>query len=323
MRQARCVAAMALALTGVIVVPAAAAQTSRGAECASRSPAAAEAIKRRAAVALYYELKLARVDGRVYEWRADGPPRLVMSNAVHVAVDAGHGYAIDAGNRVLRWDAGSDKSELVFEDAAFIAAGETGLLAIRCDGSLWKRKAGARDWIRIADAAIHAWVGDGADYYVDPEGRLYATGKAHRGQYGNGRLDEASGWVAVAEEVSAVYAHTGHAVYLRRDGAVLGTGGNRFGPLGTHGHGDKATRWGVIFEGATQLATGSRHTVAIRPDGSLWTWGSTDGLQPEHVLTDVVAVAGGDHDTLAITSSGTVWTWQVGRRPKQVQLPRQ
>jgi hypothetical protein len=42
----------------------------------------------------------------------------------------------------------------------------------------------------------------------------------------------------------AVRAHIGHALYLylRRDGVVLGTGGNRYGPLGAHGLGDKADR---------------------------------------------------------------------------------
>lgn len=299
----------------------AAAQTSRVADCAAQSPAAAEAVKRRSSVALYYELKLAIADGRVYEWRAAARPRRVMSNAAHVAVNAGHGHAIDADNRALRWGAGSDRMEIVLDDVAYFAAGESGMLAIRCDGSLWQRKAGARDWSRVADAAIHAWVGDSADYYIEPMGRLYASGKAHRGQYGNGRLDEASGWVAVAEDAVSVYSHTGHAVYLRRDGAVLGTGGNRAGPLGAHGYGDKAVRWGVIFEGASRLGTGNRHSMAIRADGSLWTWGSADGLKPRQVLSDVAAAIGGDHETLAIRNDGTVWSWRVGTPPQQVSVP--
>jgi alpha-tubulin suppressor-like RCC1 family protein len=300
----------------------AAAQTSRAADCAAQSLAAAEAVKRRSSVALYYELKLALVDGRVYEWRADAQPRRVMSNATHVAVNASHGHAIDADNRAVRWAAGSDRTEILFEDVAYLASGESGMLAIRCDGSLWQRKAGARDWSRVADAAIHAWVGDSADYYIDPKGRLYAAGKAHRGQYGNGRLDEASGWVAVAEDAVSVYSHTGHAVYLRRDGAVLGTGGNRAGPLGAHGYGDKAVRWGVIFEGASRLGTGNRHSMAIRPDGSLWTWGSADGLQPKQVLSNVAAAIGGDTETLAILNNGTVWSWRVGTPPQKVSLPQ-
>ena len=299
------------------------AKTSGVEQCAARSLAAAEAVKRRTSVALYYDLNLAVRSGNVYEWRADSQPRKVMSNARHVAVSARHGYAIDDSNRVLRWIAGSHELDVVLEDAAYVAAGETGMLVIRCDGSLWQRKASAREWERVADAAIHAWVGDSADYYIDGSRRLYVTGKAHRGQYGNGLLEESGHWVAVASDAVAVYSHTGHAVYLRSDGAVLGTGGNRYGPLGGHGYGDKATRWGVIFEGASRLGTGSSHSMAIHPDGSLWGWGSRDGLQPKFLLANVVAAAGGDSETLAMTGDGAVWNWRVGSAPKKARVPSQ
>lgn len=296
------------------------AQPSRTEACAQRSPAGAEAVKRRAPVSLYYDLKLAIVSGQVFEWRGDERPRRILAGATHVAVNAGQGHAIDTANRVLRWAAGSDRTEVVFEDAAFVAVGESGLLAIRCDGSLWQRKSGAAAFSRVADAAVHAWVGDSADYYIDDRGRLHVSGKAHRGQYGNGQLEEAGGWIAVAEDAVAVYSHTGHAVYLRRDGAVLGTGGNRSGPLGRHGYGDKAVRWGVIFEGASRLGTGNRHSMAIRADGSLWSWGSADGLEPRRVLSDVVAAMGGDSDTLAMRTDGSVWTWRVGSPPLRLRL---
>jgi alpha-tubulin suppressor-like RCC1 family protein len=277
----------------------------------------------RVGVALYYDLKLAIVGDSVYEWRANARPRKVASDARHVAVSASHGHLIDGNNRVLRWTAGSNRTEVVLENVAYVATGESGMLAIRCDGSLWQRKAGGRDWTRVADAAIHAWVGDSADYYIDEKRHLYATGKAHRGQYGNGLLEESGNWVAVATDAVAVYSHTGHAVYLRRDGAVLGTGGNRNGPLGTHGHGDKAIRWGVIFDGVKRLGTGSSHSMAIRHDGSLWGWGSRDGLQPKLLLADVVAATGGDSETLAVTRDGSVWIWRVGSPPARVDFSPQ
>lgn len=312
---------MALALLSLPGI--ATAQTSSAEACAARSSAAAEAVKRRSSVALYYELKLAMVAGSVYEWRANARPRKVASDARHVAVSAGHGHLIDGNNRLLRWTAGSDRTEIVLDNVAYVATGESGMLAIRCDGSLWQRKAGAREWTRVADAAIHAWVGDSADYYIDEKRHLYVTGKAHRGQYGNGSLEESGGWVAVADDAVAVYSHTGHAVYLRRDGAVLGTGGNRNGPLGAHGYGDKAVRWGVVFEGASRLGTGSSHSMAIRHDGSLWGWGSRDGLQPKFLLADVVGATGGDSETLAMTGNGSIWNWQVGSPPRKVGIPPQ
>lgn len=312
-----------LALVLVLLPGSVAAQSLEAEACAARSPAAAEAVKMRVGVALYYELKLAMVGGSVFEWRANARPRKVASDARHVAVSASHGHLIDGNNRLLRWKAGSGRTEIVLENVAYVATGESGMLAIRCDGSLWQRKADSRDWMRVADAAIHAWVGDSADFYIDEKRHLYAIGKAHRGQYGNGLLEESGNWVAVASDAVAVYSHTGHAVYLRRDGAVLGTGGNRNGPLGTHGYGDKAIRWGVIFEGAKRLGTGSSHSMAIRADGNLWGWGSRDGLQPKLLLVDVVAATGGDSETLAVTSNETVWNWRVGSPPVKVDFSPQ
>ena len=69
---------------------------------------------------------------------------------------------------------------------------------------------------------------------------MSAKGLAHRGQYGDGRLTATAGFVVTAHDVVTVKAHTGHAVHLARDGVVMGTGGNRFGPLSSHGLGDKA-----------------------------------------------------------------------------------
>lgn len=278
------------------------------------------AMQRRTRVAAYYEWKLALVDGNVWEWRTGQAPRPVLRAAVQVAVSGSSGYAIDARRRLLGWSAGSGSSAVLLDDAVWMAAGDSGLFAIRCDGSLWQRGALVARWERVADSAVHGWIGDGADYYVDPAGGLHVRGKAHRGQYGDGRLTESAAWTRVATDAVAVVAHTGHALYLRRDGTVLGTGGNRFGPLGTHGYGDKADVWGQIFTAADHVATGSRHSLAIRGDGSLWIWGAAEGLQPRQVLSGVVAASGGREDSVALTGDGAVWNWGLGQAPVRLTL---
>ncbi|MCR6475193.1 hypothetical protein NU688_03405 [Variovorax sp. ZS18.2.2] len=312
----RTLLSMAAACTVLVANPAAA-------SCAQMSPVGVEAAQHRARLAGYYEHKLALVDDRVYEWRSpQEKPRLVLHGASHVAVSKSHGYAIDGKQRAVTWPLGSARVDSLLDDVALISAGDSGLLAIRCDGSLWQRRAGEATWSRSADAAIHAWVGDGADYYVAPGGRLYARGLAHRGQYGDGRLAERPGWTAVAEQASEVVGHTGHALYRRMDGAVLGTGGNRFGPLASHGLGDKADRWGVIFEGAAAIATGSRHSLALRPDGSLYIWGGPEGVQPRLAMQGVAHMAAGLEDTIAIDGQGRLWNWPLGQRPSvAMQLP--
>jgi len=291
------------------------------AEASSATRCADDAFEHRAAAAAYYELNLALVNGTVYEWKWGRRPRVALEGAVHVAVSESRGYAIDAQRRVLGWDVGSDRTEILLDDATLISAGNSGLLAIRRDGSLWQRKARSPEWSRIADAAVHAWVGDGADYYVDADGRLFVHGKADRGQYGNGRLAASEDWVHVSDGASFVVAHTGHALYLTRDGRVMGTGGNRYGPLGTHGYGDKATVWGILFEGGRRIATGARHSLAIRPDGELWIWGSGEGLAPKRILGGVLAVSGGLDESVAITADGAVWNWRVGQPPARIELP--
>ncbi len=292
-----------------------------GLGCGADNAAAVPSLQRRARVAGYYDHFLALVGERVIEWRLGGAARVAFEGATHVSVAEKRAYAIGADDRLHGWTLGGSDAAVELDQVALASAGASGLLAIRCDGSLWQRPAGANGWQRIAPFAQHAWVGDSADYYIDDTGTLFVSGKAHRGQYGDGRLTEAIGWTAVAQHASFVVAHTGHAVYLRDDGAVLGTGGNRFGPLGTHGLGDKADRWGVIFDGASQIATGSRHTLALRADGALFTWGGADGVAPRQVLGGVAAVAGGLEGSAAIDIDGTLWSWSVGQPPARLAKP--
>jgi alpha-tubulin suppressor-like RCC1 family protein len=72
----------------------------------------------------------------------------------------------------------------------------------------------------------------------------------------------------------------------------------------------------------TQVASGDWHSVALREDGTVWTWGqnghgqlgngtTTDRATPALVpgLTDVIAVAAGKYHSLAVTHTGEVWAW--------------
>lgn len=272
-------------------------------------------------LAAYYDLKLALVGDRVLEWSRPDGMRGVLRGALQVAVGQTRAYAIDREHRLLSWLAGSQKVEQWLDDAVWVAAGDSGVFVIRCDGSLWFRSRTDSAWQRSADAAVHAWIGDGADYFVDPKGGLHVRGKAHRGQYGDGRLMERPGWSRVADTAVAVVAHTGHALFLRQDGTVLGTGGNRFGALSPHGIGDKADRWGAVFSDATTVATGSRHSLALRADGRLWIWGGQEGLEPRKTLESITAIAGGSDDSIALGSDGSVWHSRLGDKPERLSLP--
>jgi len=200
------------------------------------------------------------------------------------------------------------------------AAGASGWFAIDTAQVLWYGVGPGATPQRVAEGVVEACIGDSADYYITQDGALFVKGLAHRGQYGDGKLAATSDFVATAQEAVAVKAHTGHALHLRRDGVVMGTGGNRFGPLSSHGLGDKADRWGRIFDGARAIATGSRHSVAIRNDGSLWAWGDGFAIEPRKLLDGVAAVAAGDTATIALASSGELWQWERGGTPRRLVL---
>jgi alpha-tubulin suppressor-like RCC1 family protein len=172
----------------------------------------------------------------------------------------------------------------------------------------------------VAEGVVEACIGDSADYYISRDGTLYARGMAHRGQYGDGKLTATPEFVPTARDAALVKAHTGHAIHLRRDGVVMGTGGNRYGPLSSHGLGDKADRWGPLFEGAVAIATGSRHSLAIRADGSLWAWGDGFAIAPAKLLDNVTAVAAGDTATIARTADGALWQWDSGGAARRLTL---
>lgn len=284
------------------------------------TPDAAQADASHAVLASYYARHAALIGGVAWGWDGTGAPRRLRGDLVQVAVSRQAWYSVDTQGQLLRWtQAEPAPAQQLRRGVARVAAGASGWIAIDRDGSAWQ--AGEDDLPRLVMTdVVDACVGDSADYLVTRDGRVHVRGLAHRGQYGDGRLQATTDYVATAGDAIAVRAHTGHGVYLRRDGTVMGTGGNRYGPLSTHGLGDKADRWGPLFTGAVALATGSRHTVAIRADGGLWAWGEGFAIAPAQVMAGVRAVAAGDTATIALDADGALWQWDAGRGPRRLTL---
>jgi alpha-tubulin suppressor-like RCC1 family protein len=128
--------------------------------------------------------------------------------------------------------------------------------------------------------------------------------------------------MAATPMVSAGYYHT---VVLNADGTVATWGTNGWGQLGDGtSRGRRASP--VAVNGLTHItsvAAGGLHRVALRDNGTVWTWGdNTHGQLGDghsggtraspamvHGLTRVVAVSAGASHSVALKSDGTVWTW--------------
>jgi alpha-tubulin suppressor-like RCC1 family protein len=228
-------------------------------------------------------------------------------------------YVLARSGQLIRFRDDPPRRFILMSGITRFAAGDSGVLAISTGGTLWWIGDSVTTSHKIAAGVRAAAVGDGANYYISDSGVLFVKGKAHRGQYGDGRLQSTDTFVQTASDVARITAHTGHAILLKTNGDVMGTGGNIYGPVGRHGLGDKADRWSKILSGARAIATGSSHTLAIRPDGTLMAWGSGYGPEPTRIMAEVDAVAAGSSTTIALTRDGSLWQWDSGKKPRRVQ----
>jgi hypothetical protein len=271
-------------------------------------------------LASYYERHMAMLDGVAYGWTGRGQPVRMRAGARQVGVSQDAFFALQDDGRLFSWGDAPEAASLLMPGVSAFASGQSGWFAIDHARILWQGGGRLLAPRRVAEDVANACIGDSADYYIRRDGTLWVKGLAHRGQYGDGRLTATADFVNTAGDAVAVKAHTGHALYLSQGGVVMGTGGNRFGPLGVLGLGDKADRWGRVFNGARAIATGSRHSVAIRTDNTLWAWGEGFGVEPRRLLEGVVAVAAGNTATIALRADGSLLQWDGGAGPRRLEV---
>ena len=118
--------------------------------------------------------------------------------------------------------------------------------------------------------------------------------------------------------VNAGYART---AAIKTDGTLWLWGLNSFGQLGINSTANTSTPVQVTGGGTNwkQVSCGYHHTIAIKTDGTLWTWGGNNYGQL--ATNDIVGrstpgqtVAGGTNWKMvsiqsAIKTDGTLWTW--------------
>jgi alpha-tubulin suppressor-like RCC1 family protein len=130
---------------------------------------------------------------------------------------------------------------------------------------------------------------------------------------------------AVSQAATPWYSHgKAHTLALTEDGRVWALGENNFGQLGNGTFGGEALEPVMVnkLDGIVAVLAGNKHSVALKKDGTVWTWGYNGSGQlgdgttrhssvPDKVagLSNVKAIASGSGHIVALKNDGTIWAW--------------
>jgi alpha-tubulin suppressor-like RCC1 family protein len=230
-----------------------------------------------------------------------------------------------------------------FTDWVQISGGDEHNVGIRTNGTAWAWGGGSSgrlgnsstidrsspvsvvggftDWVQVETGSNHT-VG------VRANGTAWAWGSNTNGRLGDDTT------VAKSSPVSVVGGFTdwvqlsggsSHTVGLRSNGTAWAWGNNGSGRLGDNTTVSKRSPVSVVggFVDWVQLSAGGDHTVGLRSNGTVWTWGSgTNGRlgdsttvaksSPVSVafgFTDWVQVSAGQNHNIGLRANGTAWVW--------------
>jgi alpha-tubulin suppressor-like RCC1 family protein len=231
---------------------------------------------------------------------------------------------------------------------SLVAVGDSHSLAIQTDGTLWAWGLNQNGQLGLGDflpryapvkvGTVSSWAavaaGDTHSVARQKDGKLFAWGRNHYGQLGQtDPVDQrAPKQVGSATNWDIITAAADHTLARRTDGTLWAWGRNdalQLGPSGADATVNQPTLIDFVEESWRWIAvsTGATHTLAVRSDGALFSWGSTGngrlgrtavGLTapPDQVGShlDWVKVSAGGTHSLAIRRDGTLWSWGANDR---------
>ena len=167
-------------------------------------------------------------------------------------------------------------------------------------------------------------------YTIDEDGVLWGSGHNEYAQIGLGYADEEfhEQKSKIAEHVVHVdYSQKDFVVYLTEEGKLYGLGNDSTYMLLQHTEMPVedlvyptkryVTSPALLLEDVSYARCGRDDVVALKKDGTVWTWGMIWNYQstgycitmPQQILTDVKMITGGWFNHAALKEDGTLWTW--------------
>lgn len=233
--------------------------------------------------------------------------------------------------------------QALLTDVKSIAIGDGALttIALRNDGTVWTWGSNSDGQIgdgtstssyapkRILEQATAVSAGNDFSLVLKADGSVWAWGKNGRGQLGRGTTlsDANTRKPAAVSGLSNIVSIAGcyeHALAVKSDGSVWGWGDNNLGELGLGEFGNyKSTPVHITaLNDVKQVACGLQHSVVLKNDGTVWTFGNNinqqlgdgtkvDSRVPKMIsgLSGVTMIAAAENTSLALRNDGTVWGW--------------
>ncbi|MFK2824857.1 Ig-like domain-containing protein [Bacillus sp. B190/17] len=171
------------------------------------------------------------------------------------------------------------------------------------------------------------------------DGTVWIWGNNNYGQAGNGTTKPATITTPIQvkglNKVIAIAGGRYHTLALKSDGTVWAFGNNERGQIGNGKTGQQLMNNVVLpyrVNGLTDvkaIAAGTYYSLAVKKDGTIWSWGDNDtgqlgsglregiksypvpvkGINNKGNVTNILQVDGGNRHSIAITNNGNVVTW--------------
>jgi len=249
---------------------------------------------------------------RPTEWPEEGQsvvPTEALSGVVAVAAGVTFSAALKVDGSVVFWgDADLGYFQGRFPEEArqgvtAIASGDYHLLALKDDGSViaWGDNGGGQTDVPEEARSQVIAIAAGEEFSL----ALKASGAVVA--WGNNFLRQTNVPIAARSGVVAISAHGAVAMALKADGSAIAWGRITNLPAAAQ------SGLSAIFAGGEPLG--------LKPDGSVVYLGTSGELPPEAARTGVVAIGSGDGHSVALKSDGTLVSWGWDNDYGQVDVP--